>query len=205
MEGYRFSRCLCLGVLCCILAACGASAYPSASPLPPLPVPTTVVPTPPSTSTPSRSHTPILSPSPTRTPVPTATPTPIPADGSGYVPDLFAGCWQFETEEVQFELQLEQRGADLKGTFLLIKLCVVDDVVSACRIREGTIAGTVAAGEIDVSVDIPEYQDQGTARLTVADDWGSLLWQELDYPEAGLADFGVHYLPPTFTLVPCDV
>ena len=141
----------------------------------------------------------------THTPVPTATPTPIRADASDYIPDLFAGCWQFETEEVQFELQLEQRGADLKGTFLLIKLCVVDGVVSACRIREGSIAGTVTASEIEVSVDIPEYDDQGTARLTVADDWGSLLWQELDYPEAGLADFGVHYLPPTFTLVPCDV
>jgi len=141
----------------------------------------------------------------THTPVPTATPTPIRADGSDYIPDLFAGCWQFETEEVQLELQLEQRGADLKGTFLLIKLCVVDDVVSACRIREGSIAGTVTASEIEVSVDIPEYEDQGTARLTVGDDWGSLLWQELDYPEVGLADFGVHYLPPTFTLVPCDV
>lgn len=179
IEGNGLSKCLCLGVLCCILAACGTPVDPFTSPPPPTPVPTTVVPTPP--------------------------PTPIRADGSGYIPDLFAGCWQFETEEVQFELQLDQQGADLKGTFLLIKLCVVEDVVSACRIREGSIAGTVTAGETEISVDIPEYEDQGMARLTVADDWGSLLWQELDYPEAGLADFGVHYLPPTFTLVPCDV
>jgi len=159
--------------------------------------------------TPVPASTPTTAPSRTPTPAPTSapasTPTPILGDRSGYVPDLFGGCWQFETEDVQFEIELEQQGPDLEGTFLLIKLCVVGDVPSACRIREGYIQGTVAAAEVAIKLAIPEYDDEGTALLTVADDGGTLSWVELEYPEAGLADWGTHYLPPTFTLMPCDV
>jgi hypothetical protein len=188
-------------IFCSILSACAAPVSP--------PTPTTALPATSEPSfTPAPASTPTTAPSQPPTPAPTSapasTPTPILGDGSGYVPDLFGGCWQFETEDVQFEMELEQRGADLEGTFLLIKLCVVEDVPTACRIREGSIQGTVGAAEVEIKLAIPEYDDEGTALLTVADDGGTLSWVELEYPEAGLADFGAHYLPPTFTLVPCD-
>jgi hypothetical protein len=202
MNTKRRNTWLSVVVLCLILPACVAPAN--------LPTPTTALPaTPELFFTPAPASTPTTAPSQPPTPAPTSapasTPTPILGDGSGYVPDLFGGCWQFETEDVQFEMELEQRGADLEGTFLLIKLCVVEDVPSACRIREGSIQGTVGAAEVEVRLVIPEYDDEGTALLTVADDGGTLSWAELEYPEAGLADWGTHYLPPTFTLVPCDV
>jgi hypothetical protein len=202
MNTKRRNTWLSVVILCSILSACAA---PAGSPTPTT-VPT-VTPEPSFTPVPTSTSPPV--PSRTPAPVPTSasasTPTPSLGDGSGYVPDVFGGCWQFETEDVQFEIELEQRGADLEGTFLLIKLCVVEDVPSACRIREGSIQGTVEAAEVEVRLVIPEYDDEGTALLTVADDWGTLSWVELEYPEAGLADWGTHYLPPTFTLIPCDV
>jgi len=104
---------------------------------------------------------------------------------------------------VIFEMQLDQLQGDVHGTFVLIKICVVDDVPSACRIREGSIGGEVAMDELEVKLSIPEYGDEGTALLTSADG-ETLAWQTLEYPEIGLADGGTHYLPPTFTLIPCD-
>jgi hypothetical protein len=104
-----------------------------------------------------------------------------------------------------FEMQLEQEGADVEGTFLLIKVCVIEGIRSACRIREGLIEGTVARDELEIRLSIPEYDDKGTALLTLADDGEILSWEELEYPEASLSDGGPHYLPPKFTLTPCDV
>ena len=104
-----------------------------------------------------------------------------------------------------FEMQLEQQGADVQGTFLLIKVCVVEGIPSACRIREGLIEGTVAMDELEIRLSIPEYDDEGTALLMLGDDGETLSWEELEYPEAGLSDGGPHYLPPKFRLTPCDV
>ena len=101
-------------------------------------------------------------------------------------------------------MQLEQEGADVQGTFLLIKVCVVEGTPSACRIREGLIEGTVARDELEIRLSIPEYDDEGTALLTLVDDGQTLSWEELEYPEMGLSDGGPHYLPPEFTLTPCD-
>ena len=102
-----------------------------------------------------------------------------------------------------FDMQLEQQGADVQGTFLLIKVCVVAGTPSACRIREGLIEGTVARDELRIRLSIPEYGGEGTALLTLADDGETLSWEELEYPEMGLSDGGPHYLPPKFTLTPC--
>jgi hypothetical protein len=139
------------------------------------------------------------------TSTPTGTPTSTAAEGSEHFPELFHGCWQFETEDVLFEMQLEQQGADVQGTFLLIKVCVVEDVRSACRIREGFIEGTVAMDELRIRLSIPEYDDEGAVLLTLPDDGQMLSWEELEYPEVGLSDGGPHYLPPKFRLTPCDV
>jgi hypothetical protein len=188
MSTKRQNTWLSVVILCSTLSACAAPAD--------LAAPTTV---------PTVTREPASTPTPVPTSAPASTPAPIPGDSLGYVLDLFGGCWEFETEDVQFEMALEQRGIDLEGTFILIKLCVVDDVSSACRIREGSIQGTVTGAEVEVRLVIPEYDDEGTALLTVADDGGTLSWVELEYPEAGLADWGVHYLPPVFTLTPCDV
>lgn len=196
----RLSIGLGVGALCLILLACEAPAQPLTS---------TTAPTPTRepTATPTSTPTDIPAPSRTRTPTPTptSTPTSTPAGGSGYFPELFHGCWHLETEDISFEMQLEQRRADVQGTFLLVKICVVDGVRSACRIREGSIEGTVTMNELEITLTIPEYDDEGTALLTLAADRGSLSWQELAYPEVGLADGGTHYLPPTFTLLSCDV
>ena len=99
-------------------------------------------------------------------------------------------------------MQLEQQGADVQGTFLLIKVCVVEGIPSACRIREGFIEGTVAIDKLEIKLSIPEYDDEGAALLTLADDGEMLSWEELEYPVAGLSDGGPHYLPPKFTLTP---
>ena len=45
---------------------------------------------------------------------------------------------------------------------------------------------------------------EGDLWLKLADDWETVSWQELEYPEIALADGGTHYLPPTFALLPCD-
>jgi hypothetical protein len=187
------------GVLCLTLLACGAPARLSTRATTPTAIhePT---PAPAQTSTPSPrpSHTPTLPSTPTGTPIPTL------ADGSEYFPELFDGCWHFETADVMFEMQLDQLQGDVHGTFLLIKICVMDNVPSACRIREGSIGGAATMDELEVKLRIPEYGDEGTALLTLVDDGETLSWQELEYPEIGLADGGTHYLPPTFTLLPCD-
>jgi hypothetical protein len=178
------------GVLCLILLACAAPAAPATPTTGPIAThePTaTSAPSQPRTPTPSPSHTPTL-PSTL-----TGTPTPILADDSEYFPELFDGCWRFETADVTFEMQLDQLQGDVHGTFLLIKICVVDGVPSACRIREGSIGGYATMEELEVKL------------LTLADDGETLSWQELEYPEIGLADGGIHYLPPTFALIPCDV
>jgi len=104
-----------------------------------------------------------------------------------------------------FEMKLEQQEADVVGTFLLIKVCVVAGTPSACRIREGLIEGTVAMDELRLRLSIQEYDDEGAVLLKLADDGETLSWEELEYPEAGLSDGGPHYLPPKFTLTPCDV
>jgi hypothetical protein len=190
------------GVLCLILLACGAPAAPAT---PTTGLIATYEPT--ATSAPSQSRTPTPSPShtPTLPSTPTGTPTPTLADDSEYFPELFDGCWHFETADVTFEMQLDQLQGDVHGTFLLIKICVVDGVPSACRIREGSIGGYATMEELEVKLRIPEYGDEGMALLTLADNGETLSWQELEYPEIGLADGGIHYLPPTFTLIPCDV
>jgi hypothetical protein len=118
--------------------------------------------------------------------------------------DRFEGCWGLETEEVSFEIQLERQGPGLEGSFLLIKMCVVANELSACRIREGTLQGRMVTRDMsDVRLVIPDYDDEGTARLTLAPDGETLHWEELDYPAVGLADGEEHYLPPSFVLIPC--
>jgi hypothetical protein len=194
-NGKRVTLGLGTGVLCLILLACGAPAAPA--------TPTTgPIATREPTATPAPTQTPIPTSSPSRTSTPPSTPTP--ADDSEYFPELFDGCWHFETADVTFEMQLDQLQGDVHGTFLLIKICVVDDVPSACRIREGSIGGYATIDELEVKLRIPEYGDEGTALLTLADDGETVSWQELEYPEIALADGGTHYLPPTFTLLPCD-
>jgi len=184
--------------LCLALLACGAPVEPSTP---------TIAPT--ATREPTATHAPTQTlssaPSRTPTPMPTATPTSTPAEGSEQSPESFQGCWQFETEDVLFEMKLEQQEADVVGTFLLIKVCVVAGTPSACRIREGLIEGTVAMDELRLRLSIQEYDDEGAVLLKLADDGETLSWEELEYPEAGLSDGGPHYLPPKFTLTPCDV
>jgi hypothetical protein len=200
-NGKRVTIGLGIGVLCLILLACEAPAAPATPTTGPI---ATHEPT--ATPAPTQSRTPTPSPNHTPTPpsTPTGTPTPTLADDSEYFPELFDGCWHFETADVTFEMQLDQLQGDVHGTFLLIKICVVDNVPSACRIREGSIGGYATMDELELKLRIPEYGDEGTALLTLADDWETLSWQELEYPEIGLADGGTHYLPPTFTLLPCD-
>lgn len=109
-----------------------------------------------------------------------------------------------ETEEVSFEMQIERRGPDLQGSFLLVKMCVVTNELSACRIREGTLQGRVLTRDTsEVRLLIPEYDDEGTAKLILAPDGATLRWEEIDYPTVGLADGASRYLPPSFVLVPC--
>jgi hypothetical protein len=187
--------------LCLALLACGAPVEPS--------TPTTG---PTATRKPiaTRAPTQTLSFAPSRTPTSMPTPTPTgtpasPADGSEQSPGAFQGCWQYETEDVSLDIELEQQGADVQGTFFLIKVCVVEGIRSACRIREGFIEGIVARDELRIRLSIPEYDDEGAASLKLADEGQTLSWEELEYPEMGLSDGGPHYLPSRFTLTPCDV
>jgi hypothetical protein len=188
--------------LCFALVGCGAPVEPFTSTIAPTatrePI-ATHAPTQTLASAPSRTPTPMP------TPTPTATPTSTPVEGSEQSPESFQGCWQFETEDVLFEMKLEQQGADVQGTFLLIKVCVVEGTPSACRIREALLEGTVAMDELRLRLSIPEYDDEGAVLLKLADDGETLFWEELEYPEVGLSDGGPHYLPPKFTLTPCDV
>ncbi len=105
---------------------------------------------------------------------------------------------------MSFEMQIERRGPDLQGSFLLVKMCVVTNELSACRIREGTLQGRVLTRDTsEVRLLIPEYDDEGTAKLILAPDGATLRWEEIDYPTVGLADGASRYLPPSFVLVPC--
>jgi hypothetical protein len=133
------------------------------------------------------------------------TPTSTPAEGSEQSPGPFQGCWQFETEDVLFEAKLEQQGADVQGTFLLIKVCVVEGTPSACRIREGFFEGAVVMDELRLRLSIPEYDDEGAVLLKLTDDRQTLSWEEVEYPEIGLSDGGPHYLPSKFKLIPCNI
>ena len=188
--------------LCLALLACGAPVE--------LSTPTTTLtqtrePTATHAPTQTLASAPSRTPTPMPTPTPTATSTSTPVEGSEQSPESFQGCWQFETDDVLFEMQLEQQEADVEGTFLLIKVCVVAGTPSACRIREALLEGTVAMDELRIKLSIPEYDDKGTALLMLGDDGETLSWEELEYPEAGLSDGGPHYLPPKFTLTPCDI
>ncbi|MBS3783857.1 MAG: hypothetical protein KGY78_05400 [Anaerolineae bacterium] len=105
---------------------------------------------------------------------------------------------------MSFDIQLQREGMELQGWFLLVKLCVVANELTACRIREGTLQGAlVAERTVDVQLIIPEYDDEGRVRLTLAPGGGTLHWEEIEYPILGLADPGSRYLPPSFDLVRC--
>jgi hypothetical protein len=105
---------------------------------------------------------------------------------------------------VSFEIRIERRGPDLQGSFLLVKMCVVANELSACRIREGTLQGRVLTRDTsEARLLIPAYDDEGWVRLKLAPDGATLNWEELDYPAVGLADGASRYLPPSFVLVPC--
>jgi len=116
----------------------------------------------------------------------------------------FEGCWSLETEEVSFEIRLDQEGTHVAGTFLLVKMCLVADELTACRIREGTLRGSIVSTQMaEVRILIPEYDDEGAARLELTEDGPKLAWEEIDYPDLGLADGPSHYLPPSFVMAPC--
>ena len=180
------------GVLCFILSACGAPVEQSASPVAP-----TKADKPTATHEPTPTLT--LTLSPTATSTPTCTPPTTPAGGS----ELFQGCWQFESEYVMLDMQLEQQGSNVQGTFLLLKICVVEGEPSACRIREGFVEGTATMNEAEVRLTVPEYGDEGTALFTLADDGEALSWEKLEYQKVAMGDGSLYYLPPKFTLIPC--
>ena len=180
-----------VGVFCFILSACGATVEQPAPTIAETDKPT-------ATHEPAPTHTPTLSPAATFTPA--CTPSASPADG----PELFQGCWQFESEYVRLDMQLEQQGSDIQGTFLLLKICVVQGERSACRIREGFVEGTATMNEAEVRLTVPEYGDEGTALFTLADDGETLSWEKLEYQKSAVGDGSLYYLPPKFTLIPCD-
>lgn len=116
----------------------------------------------------------------------------------------FQGCWGLETEDVSFEVHLEPDGFGVQGSFLLVKLCTVVGQLSACRIREGTLQGTLVAERVvEARLFIPEYDDEGRVRLALAPGGETLHWKEIDYPTQGLADPGWRYLPTSSDLVRC--
>ena len=116
----------------------------------------------------------------------------------------FEGCWSLETEDVSFEVRLEQEGLDMEGTFLLVKMCVVADELTACRIREGSVLGSATAKQTaDLRLVIPEYDDEGTFQLKLTEGGAKVAWEEIDYPVLGLADGPSRYLPPAFVMVSC--
>ena len=180
------------GVFCFILSACRAPVEES--------VPT-IAPT--KTGKPTATHEPTLTLTPPLSPTATSTlactPPPPPADG----PELFQGCWQFESEDVMLDMQLEQQGSDVQGTFLLLKICVVEGERSACRIREGFVEGTVTMNEAEVRLTVPEYGDEGTALFTLADDGETLSWEKLEYQKGAVGEGSLYYLPLKFALIPC--
>jgi hypothetical protein len=187
------------GLICAFLVACAVPKQPPLTSVTPSVLPTEGL----------RATATVRS-----TAVPTATVprTATPSQAEDFTPPLsvagplspFEGCWSLETEEVSFEVKLEEDGLDLKGTFFLVKMCLVADELTACRIREGTLLGSILTKNTsEVRVLIPEYDDEGRVRLTLAPDGATLHWEELDYPAVGLADGASRYLPPSFVLVPC--
>ena len=144
------------------------------------------------------------SPSPTGTSA-SVSPTAVALRGeSDNSPDLYVGCWRYEGEDVSFEMRLRQRQQDVQGTFPLIKICVVGDLESACRIREGEITGREADDGVEARVLVPEYEDDGVALLTLGEWRDVMFWEEVEYPWAGLADGNSRYLPARFVLDVCD-
>ena len=117
---------------------------------------------------------------------------------------LFEGCWRYESEDVSYEMQLRQQGSEVQGEFLLIKICVVGDLESACRIREGEMTGTASEDKLAAQLLIPEYGDTGVVLLTLGEERDTLSWEEVEYPWAGLADGDTRYLPASFALDACD-
>jgi hypothetical protein len=132
------------------------------------------------------------------TPLPPATPTNEPgathASESPHPAGPLEGRWCFESETAAFELQLEQVGEQVSGSFFLLKYCEVEGVRSACRIREGDIAGVVNGDQAEITLSNPEYDDQGSALLILGQN--SLSWEVVDIPQE-------YYLPVRFDLVPC--
>jgi hypothetical protein len=171
------------GVLCFILSACGAPGEHSAS---------TIAPT--KTGKPTATHEPTLTLTPTLSPTATSTPTCTPPATPTDGPEFFQGCWQFESEYVMLDMQLEQQGSDVQGTFLLLKICVVEGERSACRIREGYVEGTATMNEAEVRLTL----------FTLADDGETLSWEKLEYQKGAVGDGSLYYLPPEFTLIPCS-
>ena len=144
-------------------------------------------------------------PAPTSRPkVPTATAPIVRKSDADEVLSWYEGCWELETEAVSFEIQLEGEGAELRGSFLLVKFCLLANELTACRIREGTLEGTpVAERMVEARITVPEYDDEGKVQLTLAPGEEALHWEEIEYPTQGLADPGWRYLPPSFDLVRC--
>jgi hypothetical protein len=91
-------------------------------------------------------------------------------------------------------MELEHEGGEVSGTFFLLKYCEVEQVRSACRIREGEIIGAVKGNEAEIKLTIPEYDDEGTILLTI--DGDSLSWEVREYPQE-------YYLPAQLTLNRC--
>jgi hypothetical protein len=133
-----------------------------------------------STAIPTVTHT--VEPPPTHTPKPAGT------------RPIFEGNWCFESEQASFDLQLEQTGQLVSGTFFLLKYCEVGGERNACRIREGEVNGTVEEDKTEVAVIIPEYDEEGGALLSL--DQGSLSWQVTVYSQE-------FYLPAQFKLSRC--
>jgi len=117
----------------------------------------------------------------------------------------YEGCWELETEDVSFEVRLKRERAEVQGSFLLVRLCSVANELTACRIREGTLQGTFGANRtVDLRLIVSEYDDEGRVRLTPGPDGRMLHWEEIDYPELGLADPTSRFLPQSFDLAPCS-
>ena len=185
------------GLLCLALVACAVPKPPSA------PAPT-VQPTLTRKLTPTSGST--ASPTPTLQPTASATPQDpfTPGISVAGARSGFDGCWDLETEEVSFEVHFVQEDTNVLGTFLLVKMCVVADELTACRIREGSLQGSIVSAQLaEVRILIPEYDDEGTARIELTADGTELVWEEIDYPTLGLADGTSHYLPPSFVMAPC--
>jgi len=217
-----------IGLLCLCLVSCGIPGQPSPRLAPTAtstshPVATlasTSSPTPRPTAAPTVVHTPtagISLTSPTTLTAPaagtakagpmvTTTASLSITEESGPEASLarFGGCWGMETPETSFEIQLREQGRRIVGSFLLVKMRVVGGELTASRIREGTIQGRIVTEQaVEARLIVADYDDEGTARLTLAPDGRMLRWEEIDYPTLGLADPTSRFLPQAFILVPC--